>query len=202
MEYLWPARRKRDHTNESVPLDVDALPLPPSTATSPISPGTPSAAPTPSRIHIPARRASVDIVSSTSPDRNLLMVPTLRKTAASRSFTDLRKAASDTLQVPSSPLSLQRTKSSDAVFTLTTSSSSGQVSKVSEDRDKDKQRLKREVDDAALMKTRSSQKTFVWVKVSRYACHFRRYYVFSMSNPVLQPTPGVEHHEGRLFPLP
>jgi hypothetical protein len=93
------------------------------------------------------------------------MVPTLRKTAASRSFTDLRKAASSTLQIPSSPLPLQRTKSSDAVFSLGTANSSGQVSKASDD--KEKHGLKLEADDAALMKTRSSQKTFVWVKVSR-----------------------------------
>ncbi len=163
MEYLWPARRKRDKTIE---LDVDALPLPASTATSPVSPGTPLDPPTPRRTQMPLRRASVDIVLPSSTDKNLLMVPTLRKTATSRSFTDLRKAASDTLQIPVSPLSLQRTKSSDAVFTLASSNSSGQVSKASDDRDK--QRLKREADDAALMKTRSSQKTFVWVKVSRF----------------------------------
>ncbi|KAI0347243.1 hypothetical protein BDW22DRAFT_1322640 [Trametopsis cervina] len=165
MKYLWPARRKKIEAPDTLPPDVDEVQTPPSATPSPINPGTPTVSAIPKRpVVIPPRRASVDIISPVSPDRSMLSVPTLRKTAVSRSFTDLRKAASDTLKVPPSPSPLQRTKSTDGLFALTTSNSSSQVSKTSEERDKQGQ--KREADDAALMKTRSSQKTFVWVKIS------------------------------------
>ncbi|KAI0702885.1 golgi-body localization protein domain-containing protein [Cytidiella melzeri] len=164
MEYVWPARRKRGNAGDSAPLELEELP--PSAPASPLTPSpiTSFAPSTPLRLTVPPRRASVDVVSPVSPDRSMLTIPTLRKTATSRSFSDLRKAAADTLQIPLSPLPLQRTKSSDAIFSLTSSNSSGQLSKASDD--KEKQGLKQEADDAALMKTRSSQKTFVWVKVS------------------------------------
>jgi hypothetical protein len=89
------------------------------------------------------------------------VVPGLRKTGASRSFTDLRKAANESLQVPR----LHRTRSTDALVPLSAHSSTGHMSKVS---DEGRSMRRQETDDAALMKTRSSQKTFVWVKVSRF----------------------------------
>ncbi|EKM59200.1 uncharacterized protein PHACADRAFT_169675 [Phanerochaete carnosa HHB-10118-sp] len=162
MEYVWPARRRRQQNGgEDTPEhDIEDLHLPPSAPSSPVDFRSPL--PTPS-VHSPAprptRRASADLPS---PSReNTLTVPGLRKTPTSRSFTDLRKVAqNDALGVPR----LEKTKSSDALFALSTSSS-GQMSRTSNE-SRTSTRRKQETDDAAVMKTRSSQKTFVWVKVS------------------------------------
>lgn len=183
MEYLWPSRR-RSNTGESPKDDTpddEELQLPPSAPPSPVASRSPlpvlsprsrspvSTSPTkPGTMLVPPRRMSEDLPSPTL--SGTLVVPTLRKTATSRSFTDLRKAAADSLQVPGFSPRLQRTRSSDALITLAASSSSGQVSKASDDT---KSGRKQDItDDAAVMKTRSSQKTFVWVKVSRYAPQF------------------------------
>ena len=168
MEYMWPARRKRA-TQERAPTepvpetpDLEELHLPPSAPSSPVANRSPLPTSTSfarSPTIKPSRRASADIPSPTRSDT--LAVPGLRKTAASRSFTDLRGAANGSLQVPK----LHKTRSTDALITLSTSGSSGNASKSSDETKSSARR--HEADDAALMKTRSSQKTFVLVKVSR-----------------------------------
>ncbi|KIP10738.1 hypothetical protein PHLGIDRAFT_22173 [Phlebiopsis gigantea 11061_1 CR5-6] len=169
MEYLWPARRSRANQERAATDPIpetpgqEELPLPPSSPSSPVTYSSPLPAVTsfvrsPTMKH--SRRASADIPSPTRSDT--LAVPGLRKTAASRSFTDLRGAANGSLQVPK----LHKTRSTDALMTLSTSGSSGNASKSS---DETKSSRRREADDAALMKTRSSQKTFVLVRVSSIA---------------------------------
>ncbi|CAL1700808.1 unnamed protein product [Somion occarium] len=151
MEYVWPARRTRKQvtTNEA-------------------SQETPASdSPTSPRPLISPRRNSVDAVPVSprkSLDSNRLAPPPMRRLNTSRSFTDLRKSArSDTLQVPRQP---HRTHSTDMLFTAASSGSSGQASKGS-DETKDKVAVsRRDIDDASEMKYRSSQKTFVWVKVA------------------------------------
>lgn len=164
MEYLWPARRKRNKALNGGASEDEELRLPPSALPSPITPRSQLPSPMTPRSPISPRRASVDFITTKSPEPNTLSVPGLRKTATSRSFTDLRKAASDSLHPPTS---LQRTRSTDALFTLSSTNSSSQASKGSEEQKEKRQMSKEEADDAAVMKTRSSQKTFVWVKVSR-----------------------------------
>lgn len=164
MEYMWPARRKRGDV-EPVPEipDQDELDLPPSAPSSPVAARSPLPTPTPiarSPTLKHSRRASADIPSPTR--TNTLAVPGLRKTPTSRSFTDLRGAANGSLQVPK----LHKTRSTDALITLSPSTSFGQGSKSSDETRSS--RRKQVSDDAALMKTRSSQKTFVLVKVSRF----------------------------------
>ena len=90
--------------------------------------------------------------------------PGLRKLGASRSFTDLRMSAREnsTQSLKLSPLT--RMRSSDALSKFD-GQSNGDGGKLKKARAAAAHRHKM---DAAEMKTRSSQKTFVWVKVSRY----------------------------------
>lgn len=161
MEYVWPTRRKPRRAI-STP-ETEGFRLPP-------SPSSPSAP----RTQTP-RRVSTDLPSSKSVDSSRLGIPQLRKTATSRSFSDLRKAASDSLQVPG----LHRTRSTDMISSFSVSNSSGQVSKTSDDfRERTFTSRPIVTDDATVMKTRSSQKTFVWVKVSRYVLSDNNFNVF------------------------
>ncbi|KAH8105900.1 golgi-body localization protein domain-containing protein [Cristinia sonorae] len=157
MEYVWPARRiRKELVNE--PEEITPVNGPPS-PTLHVSPVTPRAT------------ASMDIPSPTrrSMDSNRLTPNPLRRLAASRSFTDLRadrsETRSDTLQVHRP---LMRTKSSDGLFALTMSSPllGNPPSQLSEESSNRVGSPKQANDDAAEMKTRSSQKTFVWVRVS------------------------------------
>ena len=156
LEYLWPARRKRAN-NRTITLapPEDDLGLPPS----PSSPNGSRTPRTPRRPN-PTRRMSADLPSPTFHDPSRLAVPDLRKTA-SRSYSDLRKAAADSLQASK----LARTRSTDML--VSPAMTAGTSSRVSDD-SRDRLPFRREADDATLMKTRSSQKTFVRVKVSRY----------------------------------
>lgn len=163
MEYVWPTRRRRqpgggDDTPEP---DAEELHLPPSAPSSPVAFRSPLPTPGPTALSAPpkpARRASADLPSPAR--ENTLVVPGLRKTPASRSFTDLRKAAQ--LDAPAAPR-LHKTRSSDALAGLAAASTPGAMAR---DDSRTSAHRRQETDDAALMKTRSSQKTFVWVKVS------------------------------------
>ncbi|KAH9899928.1 golgi-body localization protein domain-containing protein [Cubamyces lactineus] len=120
------------------------------------------------------RHASFDVAPRKSLDANRLAAPTLRRLGTSRSFTDLRgNARQDSLQVPR----MTRTRSSDALRARAAEGSAMSKPTLSSGgRGHDKGRLRRDTDDAAEMKTRASQKTF---------------------------SPSViEHHEGRLVPVP
>ncbi|TCD68203.1 hypothetical protein EIP91_011375 [Steccherinum ochraceum] len=159
MEYVWPSRRNRGEiANES---EDSQLVSPPSPTSHPVS--RPS-----------SKRASMDIVSPTprrSMDSNRLTPLPLRRLNTSRSFTDLRgersePARSDTLQVHRP---LARTRSSDGLFALSLTSPSpiDRSNQPSEESHRLSSAVsKKSRDDAAEMKTRSSQKTFVWVRVS------------------------------------
>ena len=165
MEYVWPARRDRNQAKaignangepkEKEKDDEFTLPRTPVTPASPVS----------------QRRNSADAATTShrlSFDANRLAPPPpMRRVHTSRSFTDLRKmrntSGADTLPIPGS---LQRTKSSDMLFPNLSGSSSGQASK-SSDEPRDRRGLaRRGTDDASEMKYRSSQKTFIWVKVA------------------------------------
>ncbi|KAI0638130.1 golgi-body localization protein domain-containing protein [Trametes polyzona] len=154
MEYLWPARRARNET----PTETESFAIPEAFT-------KPDELPAVTYTDSP-RHASFDLPARKSLDTNRLAPPMLRRLGTSRSFTDLRNSArQDSLQVPPR---LQRTRSSDALKARSTdalamtkpSTSSGGKSA------HEKDRLKQQTDDAAEMKTRASQKTFVRVKVA------------------------------------
>ncbi len=160
MEYVWPARRNRPDVSPTTP---DTYRAGPPSASMPTSP----------------RRASLEIPSPVrqSLDTGRLVAPPLRRLGTSRSFTDLRNSRQETLQVSSR---LHRTKSSDALFAYDGPSSPvGQNSKGS-DETRDKPSPSKESDDATEMKTRSSQKTFVWVRVARCVSCIRHRDCFPM----------------------
>lgn len=159
MEYVWPARRERQHTDEietfetlmespitEEPVDIVVIPE------SPMSP----------------RRSSWDVSPRTREEHHHT-APTspLRKLGTSRSFTDLRKARTDSLLSPTP--TLHKTRSTDALAheahhpTRQNSRSGGDAKERSLTLGK-----RKVVDDATEMKTRSSQKTFIWVRVNRY----------------------------------
>jgi len=156
MEYVWPARRDRQHSENLQSYD-DVPESPSDLSNVVIMPESP----------LSPRRSSWDVSPRKSHDSSKLAPPPLRKLGTSRSFTDLRNSRSDTLQVPSGRL--HKTRSTDALMALASPSQSAtsQASKVSDDalERNSSVRKRKEWDDAAEMKTRSSQKTFVWVKV-------------------------------------
>lgn len=88
-----------------------------------------------------------------------LVPPVLRKLGSSRSFTDLR-LRKDTLHPPS----LNRMHSTETLRHNSTSD-------VGEDR-KQKSEVAKRAGDAAEMKTRANQKSFVLVRISRCVCSY------------------------------
>ncbi|OSD04190.1 hypothetical protein PYCCODRAFT_1476242 [Trametes coccinea BRFM310] len=146
MEYLWPARRNRKRS----PTETEsfAMPEPPSKDDLPAVTYTDS-----------PRHSSFDLPPRKSLDATRLAPPALRRLGTSRSFTDLRNTRQDSLQVPR----LHKTRSSDA---LKASASNGPAASTTGRAAHDKGRMRQELDDAAEMKTRASQKTFVRVKVA------------------------------------
>ncbi|KAJ6485160.1 golgi-body localization protein domain-containing protein [Mycena vitilis] len=144
MEYVWPARRNRQRSiveDESHP-GVDNTP------------------------DVVLVRSSLDSPRP-SPSRNL-STPTLfppMKLSASRSFTDLRSAES--LAPPPRPL-LHRTASSGALrqTSLAVAPPMDPSRRKNRSDSSNKLALAKKAGDAAEMKTRSSQKSFVLVKIS------------------------------------
>lgn len=135
MEYLWPARRHRQEIEDK-----------PSEATVTVPPKAPG-------------RASLDTPRAlhsfkTSPDTSKgELVPPLRKLGSSRSFTDLKASARDTLHLPG----ISKMPSSETLRQMAMSSEA-----------KNKSDANKRAGDAAEMKTRASQKSFVLVRISRY----------------------------------
>ncbi|KZT12507.1 uncharacterized protein LAESUDRAFT_638973 [Laetiporus sulphureus 93-53] len=157
MEYIWPARKHRSNSEEVQSFE----PLLDSTTEEGES-NIVVVPESPDDVH----RSSWDVSPRKSVDSNRLAASPMRKLGASRSVTDLRNTRSETLKAPR----LHRTKSTDALVTVSTPSRSftnQTIKNGSDSRDKSaSSRNKQEVDDATEMKTRSSQKTFVRVRVN------------------------------------
>lgn len=161
MEYIWPDREERKKAaiaSNTPPANQGQAIVPEITIKSP-------------------GRSSVDSPRGLqSPQRSeqTLPMPPLRKLGSSRSFTDLRTTAkeesslfSPTFLKPQGLLSppgfLKRTYSSESVnfASMLDAANAGEADA------SDTAAEKSATDDAQLMKTRSSQKTFVLVKVAR-----------------------------------
>ena len=161
MEYIWPDREEREKAaiNSTAPTADQGQPIVPEITIK--SPG----------------RSSVDSPRGLqSPQRSetTLPPPPLRKLGSSRSFTDLRTTAKEegslfgpTFLKPQGLLSppgfLKRTYSSESVnfSSMVDAANAGEVDATGTIAQRSA------TDDAQLMKTRSSQKTFVLVKVAR-----------------------------------
>lgn len=143
MEYVWPARRNRPNVVEN---------------------GADEAPEDTTKAVVPSR-SSMDSPRSRRPTDESLnaLEPPLRKVSASRSVTDLRATS---LQVPPPPPSLHRTRSSGG---LRRSSGPSEISRQKSRNDSSKVSAASNSGDAAEMKTRSSQKSFVLVRITRYA---------------------------------
>jgi hypothetical protein len=156
MEYLWPARRVRNQ--QSVIGKPDLFPESRDSESGPSDFVLPSL----SRSSLDSPRVSPGVRL----DRDRL-APPLRKLGSSRSFTDLRSATPGS---PNRPL-LERTRSSERRQPFSPLPSSrlptdtGAVTKAESSKMPTSERA---LGDAAEMKTRSSQKTFVLVRISRY----------------------------------
>jgi len=159
MEYVWPDRKDRqvaldDSTAKEKslkpPLEIEIK------------------SPTSSRSSIDSPRALHRPVNSNGKD----LTPPLRKLGSSRSFTDLRLAKDTGVLSPGALLSppsfLQRTCSSDSINFASTSDTPETQRLVSLDSDaSDPKRIgSKDAGDAQVMKTRSSQKSFVLVRIS------------------------------------
>ena len=152
LEYVWPSRRNRqprenDNSGHAL-LDSNVV-------TS-----------EPQALADPPRRSFSDSPARKSEDSQRLTTPSPRRLGSSRSFTDLRNMRNDSLQVPR----LHRTRSTESLASPSLPSRSMT--------DSYKTRVftsRGDYDDATEMKARSSQKTFVWVKVSRCASESRKY---------------------------
>ncbi|KAJ6598956.1 golgi-body localization protein domain-containing protein [Mycena vulgaris] len=146
MEYVWPARRNRQRlTDEEARQTIDN-----------------------SSEVIPPSRSSLDSPRAPAPKKASLSAPILAlpmKLSASRSFTDLR-STSMSLGPPSAP-QLHRTRSSSALRAspLPGAPSPPPPMKKSQSSNKAAQ-VHKKTGDAAEMKTRSSQKSFVLVRIS------------------------------------
>jgi len=139
MEYVYPSRKNRRKSIEEVPQADTAMD---------------NAMRTSSFGYLD----SPDVANPALPLNHELsgLTPPLRKLGASRSFTDLRStAAQDTRQVTLRP-TLQRARSQTAVDRFEREAK----------RQKTQNSVHRNNGDAAEMKTRSSRKTFVFVKIS------------------------------------
>ncbi|KAI0750742.1 golgi-body localization protein domain-containing protein [Daedaleopsis nitida] len=161
MEYLWPARRARQQS----PTETESFVIPEHIGS---HHDHQKAADLPAVIYTDSpRHASFDLPPRKSLDANRLAPPSpLRRLGTSRSFTDLRNARQDSLQVPrihrTNSSSSLKAKSTDALA-MTKPSISTATRATFDSKDKHRNR---QSDDAAEMKTRASQKTFVRVKVA------------------------------------
>lgn len=170
MEYVWPARKQRALEHEEQPNTPD---ISQSARVDP--PPTPIA----SRQSLDSSRA-LDRPRG-SLENNRLAPPPLRKLGVSRSFTDLRSSAkSDFAPPPRSAMTLKPrandlSRADHSVkLSRTDSTKSNLVDlagpSVKKRVESGKQvARRRKIGDAAEMKTRSSQKTFIMVKISRRA---------------------------------
>ncbi|EMD40776.1 hypothetical protein CERSUDRAFT_111360 [Gelatoporia subvermispora B] len=142
LEYVWPSRKNRqpresDNSGHAL-LDSNVMMDEPQTLAE------------------PARRSFSDAPTRKSEDSHRLTTPSPRRLGSSRSFNDLRNMRNDSLQVPK----LHKTRSTESL------ASPSSPSRSMTDSYKMRATASREYDDATEMKARSSQKTFVMVKVS------------------------------------
>ena len=170
MEYVWPDRKNRAAISDDPPTKDNAQKAPLEiTVNSPKS-GR-SSVDSPRGVRSPSRSKTTDFGDK-------LHSPSLRKLGASRSFTDLRLTRdSNALSPPgfdnhagflSPPAFLKRTNSSDSVnFSSMLEGPSTPAPGASFGVDTAVPRGDTP-DDAQVMKTRSSQKSFVLVRISRY----------------------------------
>ncbi|KDQ64599.1 hypothetical protein JAAARDRAFT_145519 [Jaapia argillacea MUCL 33604] len=147
MEYVWPARKNRrqiesqeEHNLTNSDSDED-------------DPVLKTQAPMRSSLELPRP------IPHSRMSGNIL-APPLRRLGASRSFTDLRSAASDTFHFSK----MQRTPSSYREDPLQSSASAGQLQRTKVE-SPTRISFGREGNDAAEMRTRSSQKSFIRVRV-------------------------------------
>lgn len=167
MEYVWPARRSRNRdtdTDTASPYDT----------------------------HHPKPRASLDSSKLLNQPRSSLdassLTPPLRKLGSSRSFTDLRSAAADSMITPyPTAQSNQRSLTADAL----------------DESRRHRHAIIRQISlehktDFDEMKTRSSQKNFVLVKISRLV-HKNERLRTRMLTPISQFGVAAKHHEGFIF---
>lgn len=161
MEYIWPARKHRHNLeNSNVAQPPQHLLEPPS----PSSPSFPSSRPPTS-----SKRPSLDLLSrkprksldlNTHSNSDTLRPGPLRRLGTSRSFTDLRSA---NLNSGYSTPTFHRNHSTDALSQPSSpSEGSGPVRKGT-----GYFAAMQQTNDAVEMKTRSSQKTFVAVRIAR-----------------------------------
>jgi Golgi-body localisation protein domain len=99
-------------------------------------------------------RASADSPRTAQPGEGLSL-PAPRRLATSRSFSDLRGAREHSLLT--APAFLSKNRSTDSLNNLSTPNSTTQS-----------EQEVRDSSEAAVMKNRSSQKSFVFVRISRY----------------------------------
>lgn len=157
MEYVWPARKQRtlaiqERTNSEGSGQTAMNESIPTTQLS-------------SRKSLDSPRALEK--PRTSLDTNGLKPPGLRRLATSRSFTDLRSSSAGSGSVPPTPLTAVSHKSRATDVFRSVSNSSEVSDSQGRRRNETTKQLDRKIGDAAEMKTRSSQKTFILVKISR-----------------------------------
>jgi len=173
MEYVWPDREKGQAPTDDSP-EKERIPSPLEIRVkSPTSPAARSSIDSPRGLHAPKR--SMDPNGQTP-------LPTLRRLGSSRSFTDLRSAMDNGPLSPptflspqgflSPPAFLKRTYSSDSVnFSSVLEAASVPGTSHNVDQEDTSATDRKLLDDAHIMKTRSSQKSFVMVRISRLVPH-------------------------------
>lgn len=157
MEYLWPGRKNRRRDSEEAHMEAhveepESMTSEEAAAVPILRPKRPARSSLDSARPLQTAHASLDI--------NRLAPPPLRRLGVSRSFTDLRSAASSSSQAPR----LERANSY-APFGESATQAHPLSRRTSTRSDTIKPRNASEEGDAALMKTRSSQKTFIRVRV-------------------------------------
>jgi hypothetical protein len=156
MEYVWPARRHRNlaiedkaNAERSVQKIEDDI----------------STSRPPSRKSLDSSRALDN--PQISFDSRGLAPPPLQRLSASRSFTDLRNSSTAS-DFPPTPRSAVPHKSRTADVFRSTSNFPDPPDSLVKRRNEAAKLIERpKIGDAAEMKTRSSQKTFILVKISR-----------------------------------
>ncbi|KAF8974465.1 golgi-body localization protein domain-containing protein [Flammula alnicola] len=152
MEYVWPDRARRKAVEESEKLQKKDPPE--ITVKSPTSPGR-SSVDSPRGLHVSPRPAD----SNGKPP-----MPSLRRLGSSRSFTDLKSARENSFLSP--PAFLKRTHSSDSINFISMLEGPSGANTDDAEATTDILDKKHDAGDAQVMKTRSSQKSFILVRIS------------------------------------
>lgn len=152
MEYLWPDRRHRPQSIEEETASIHSHETVQSEDTPIRSP--------PVRTSIDSPRALHHLHPDSATRNGGLAPPGLRRLGSSRSFTDLRSTRDDhrRSQLLSSNSGLNGRLEPPGMLELASPRAKADATPTVEE----------EKGDAAVMKTRSSQKTFIFVKVARF----------------------------------